>query len=1609
MMKTFHNSLFVFVCFLCGSAFSQQVIIEDTFTPQQLVEDNLIQGCVETSNISSQVNGSVNGFASFGYFERGASDFPFENGIVLSTGRAISGGNVLNTLILNEGEDDWLTDPDLEATLGITNTLNATSIEFDFVSISNLIQFNYILASEEYFANFPCDYSDGFALLIKEAGTSDPYTNIAVIPGTSTPVNTNTIHQEIVGFCPASNPEYFDGYNFPDTNFNGRTTIMSATANIIPNVTYHIKLIIADQTDENYDSAVFIQGNSFNASVDLGPDTTTCAESIILDGNIENPLATYTWFLNDAPIDGETDPTLTVTQSGSYTVEVAIPLSGSNCILEDTVEINLSSTQIPTQIDNFELCDDPSLDGIELFDLSTLNDEVLASVPASNYNISYHYSSANAENNVNPILVPILNTVNNQIIHIRIEDTVNGCLAYSSFQLVVNPPPSITTPTILFVCDDPELEGFTEIDLTEKDDEITGGQPNLLVSYHYSQADADAGINAIPQPYVNVSLTDQVFVRVVDSLTGCFSTTTMSVSVLNNPVINYEDLYIDACDPELDGFATFDLTSITSDVLQGLTGVTVTFHLTYEDAQSGSNPIPNPASFDNTAFEEQTIYIRVEDDSTGCSSITDVEIHPNLLLTATNIRDFSECDDGSDNTQSFNLDMIAESIINDLEDVSVIFYASEEDQQNQVNALDPNIPFIPTSFPTLLYITINSLTCSEISEIELLLDPVTTFPPVDPVTYCDDDQDGFTNIDLQSFDNLVTGGQDGYVVTYFESESDAEANINPLPPFYTNTSNPQTIYPRIALEATGCADINSFEITVIPAPITTQPNDILVCDNDQDGFSVVDLTQVYSQLVTDTTDREFKFYGSEEDYLNDTDAFTNVSNYSANTQLVYVKTINTTTGCDSMETFNIYVNTLPNFTEISDYDICELSTDGIGDFIFETQDEDILNGQPDKQVLYFLNQSDADNRINAIDKNSPYQNISNPQTIYVRVENLTDQDCYGTSTMTIEVGTDPQYNQPSNWFECDDLSNDAIEIFDLNLKIAEITQGMSDNLDVSFYTSQANADNASNPLPLQFANTVNPQQIYVRIDNGTICAALTSFTLNVVQVAQANPAQPIEVCDTDYDGSVTFDLTISELDILDVRQDNIIVSYYETLAELETETNPILNPEAYDNITNPQTVYVRLTNTISNCFLALPLELIVNLPPAINDFVSVTICDNEASFYDLTEVNNLIVDDTSNTTITYHNTAADALADENPVDTNYTYTANSTTFHIRIEDATTACFATYGFELIVQPIPIANAPNDLEDCDDDFDGLLTYDLSTQNATVLGGQNPANFSVTYYNSLTDAESGSNALPELYAASNNEIIYVRVEHTATGCFDTTQFFVTIHPRPVVDIPDQVLCVDNLPLTVSANTNNLGDAYIWSTGATTPEIDILTVGTYSVTVTTLLGCETTQVFEVTASESATIELVETIDFSDPNNITITIDGIGNYMYQLDDEEPQESNVFENVGIGYHIVTIIDLNGCLEITKEVLVLDFPKFMTPNDDGYFDTWHIIGVEHLPGTVIYIYDRFGKQIHFLTSYSRGWDGTYNGYNMPATDYWFVADVKRGDISFQAKGHFALRR
>ena len=148
----------------------------------------------------------------------------------------------------------------------------------------------------------------------------------------------------------------------------------------------------------------------------------------------------------------------------------------------------------------------------------------------------------------------------------------------------------------------------------------------------------------------------------------------------------------------------------------------------------------------------------------------------------------------------------------------------------------------------------------------------------------------------------------------------------------------------------------------------------------------------------------------------------------------------------------------------------------------------------------------------------------------------------------------------------------------------------------------------------------------------------------------------------------------------------------------------------------------------------------------------------------------------------------------------------------------------------------------------------------------------------------------------------------------------------------------------------------------------------------------------------------------FAGEHTIEASAMGEGEYEFQLDDGAFQTEGVFNNVSPGNHTITIQDINGCGSVVVEVGIVDYPRFMTPNQDGWNDTWNIIGIANAdPTAKIYIFDRHGKLLKQISPLGEGWDGTYNGNPLPSSDYWFQVDYKEDETQKQFRGHFTLKR
>lgn len=322
----------------------------------------------------------------------------------------------------------------------------------------------------------------------------------------------------------------------------------------------------------------------------------------------------------------------------------------------------------------------------------------------------------------------------------------------------------------------------------------------------------------------------------------------------------------------------------------------------------------------------------------------------------------------------------------------------------------------------------------------------------------------------------------------------------------------------------------------------------------------------------------------------------------------------------------------------------------------------------------------------------------------------------------------------------------------------------------------------------------------------------------------------------------------------------------------------------------------------------------------------------------------------------------------------------------------------------------ANQPNDMSACDDSSnDGIETFLLTNQNSAVLGSQNAAFYTITYHTSFNEAVADSNPISNSYT-SGNTTVYCRLEYNnSVDCFDVTDFDLIVNPYTTGEPININLCQGE---SVTLSTDEIFTSYQWSTGATTSSISVNQSGQYTVDVIQSFptgNCNGRFVYNVTTTIPPVIDYLETSDWTDNDNtieVVLENDDSQTYLYSIDGLHFQESPIFGGLQPGPYTVIVKDLSDCGIDTEETFLLNYPKYFTPNGDGFNEYWFIKFSYVEPNMKTYIFDRFGKLITGFTPESRGWDGKLNGELLPATDYWFVVVRENGK---ELRGHFTLKR
>ncbi|MCM4166092.1 hypothetical protein KCTC52924_03006 [Arenibacter antarcticus] len=635
---------------------------------------------------------------------------------------------------------------------------------------------------------------------------------------------------------------------------------------------------------------------------------------------------------------------------------------------------------------------------------------------------------------------------------------------------------------------------------------------------------------------------------------------------------------------------------------------------------------------------------------------------------------------------------------------------------------------------------------------------------------------------------------------------------------------------------------------LIAAPITilTQPVDTEVCELSNTIISVTNsaIDTIQWELSSDginwTTIVDDAIYsGSQTNDLTisatplsfDTYRYRAFLNVSGNSCGLYTDEIVLT------------VLVLPVANKASAMLLCDDDNNGSMPFDLILQNN-AINTTPGMTISYHTSQTDADTGNNPLI--SPYE--SGNTTIYARVVNDLNTSCYDTSSFDLEVYNTPFPLDTPNILpiqECDDTSvgtdSDGYIIFDLTQRETEILNGQNaSDFTVTYFTEASRLPEFQIANPSAFTNASAYNQIvYVRVTNNlySYCFADTSFEIEVFPLPLVNNPNMYQQCDDpSNDGQAFFNLELDN--IKEEINPNYIAeglsfTFYENQTEAETNGLAIPNPSNYEDALGftPETVWVRVENP-NSCFRVVPLTLAVSpSSAALNSYKpnSIYQCDDGTddrdgvATFDMSNLKNHItttVFSTFNVTAHFYESQADAELETNEIldiaNHQNTSAPNSQDIWVRVKsDLGNNCLGLEEFPklLIVEALPIANPVTLARQCDYDItDSILSYPFNTSQleSTILNGQNPAEVTITYYNTngspllYSDGAAVSSPIAPQFL-TENQTITIRVTNNTTGdpdgaCYDETTLEFVVDEQPIITntVPNQVFCDDGNDLT-------------------------------------------------------------------------------------------------------------------------------------------------------------------------------------------------------------------
>ncbi len=478
-------------CKNCNSTFQNKmqmagITTDANYSAQELIEDVFIGGgCFEISNVTLIGNSQ-----GIGYFSNGGSSISIDEGVILATGVVANAHGPNTSTSITTNFFDGSGDQDLDILSG-GNVFDAVGIEFDFTPTLDMIQFKYVFASDEYCDYVNTQFNDVFGFFISGPGINGGYTlnaeNIAIVPGTNLDVSINNVNiqtnsayyvdnvplgQPQAGPFPCTQDLAQQGYAIDDCEYDGFTTVLIAEANVQVCETYHIRLVVGDVGDGIFDSAVFLEANSFSAggeaSMDFdiaGVETNGVAYEGCTGGYIVFTRPDDADLNIDLIIEFIIDPNSTATNGVDFTMlppSITIPAGQTEFLLPFDVFVDQLDEGIETLILNLSnpcTCDEASIEllisdviplevftpDFEFCDETTI--QIPAAVTGGVLNYTYFW-----DNGMTTPSITVTATIGTSYYTVTVTDEC-GNIEESTSTIIVNEQEFATIEGFIEICD----------------------------------------------------------------------------------------------------------------------------------------------------------------------------------------------------------------------------------------------------------------------------------------------------------------------------------------------------------------------------------------------------------------------------------------------------------------------------------------------------------------------------------------------------------------------------------------------------------------------------------------------------------------------------------------------------------------------------------------------------------------------------------------------------------------------------------------------------------------------------------------------------------------------------------------------------------------------------------------------------------------------------------------------------------------------------------------------------------------------------------------------------------------------------------------------------